>query len=62
MKITELYKVLGEPYEDINNQILLEMFQTAQKKGFDIYKLEKDFYLTILLILVSRNCPELVFK
>lgn len=62
MKITELSKILWEPYEDINEKILRAMLESEKSEGFDIYKLEKDFYLTILLILISRNHPELIFK
>ncbi len=62
MQITQLSKILWSPYEDINKEILLEMLTSGQSQGFSVYKLEKDFYLTILLILISRNFPELVFK
>jgi len=62
MKITELSKILGGTYENINEKILREMIESQQSQNFDIYKLEKDFYLTILLIVISRNHPELVFK
>ena len=62
MNITQLSKILWSPYEDINKEILLEMLSSGQSQGFSIYKLEKDFYLTILLIIISKNFPELVFK
>lgn len=62
MQITQLSKILWSPYEDINKEILLEMLTSGPSQGFSVYKLEKDFYLTILLILISKNFPELVFK
>lgn len=62
MQITQLAQILWSPYEDINKAILLEMLATAQSQGFPILKLEKDFYLTILLILISKHFPNLIFK
>ncbi len=62
MKILKLSKFLWNPYEDINKKILLEMIETAKSEGFDIYRMEKDFYLTVFLILISRKYPDLVFK
>ena len=62
MKILKLSEILWKPYEDINKKILFEMIDTAKSNGFDIYRIEKDFYLTVFLILISREYPELIFK
>jgi len=38
------------------------MLASGQSQGFGVHKLEKDFYLTILLIIISKHFPELIFK
>lgn len=40
----------------------ITILELANKKGFDKDKLEKDFYLTAILIYIGQNHPELIFK
>lgn len=48
-------------YDDMLMSVLQTMVYQYRDQ-FDIYKLEKDFYLTVLLIDFGRNFPELIFK
>lgn len=59
--IIELSKLL-EGYDDISSDVLEPMLREHESTGFDIYKLEKDFLLTVLLIYFGQNNPELIFK
>ncbi|PJA48496.1 MAG: hypothetical protein CO170_02555 [candidate division SR1 bacterium CG_4_9_14_3_um_filter_40_9] len=56
----ELSQVL-DGYEDIDWKLLEPMLREHEAK-FDIYKLEKDFLLTIILIYLGKHHPELIFK
>ncbi len=40
----------------------LEILESSNSYGFDAYKLEKDFLLTVILIFIWRHYKELVFK
>jgi len=40
----------------------LETLELSNSYGFDAYKLEKDFLLTVILIFIWRHYKELVFK
>ena len=60
MQTLLLSKFLPE-YEDIGWDFLETMIY-AHQETFDVYKLEKDFYLTLLLVYFGKHCPELVFK
>jgi len=40
----------------------LEILELSNSYGFDAYKLEKDFLLTVILIFIWRHYKELVFK
>ncbi len=40
----------------------LEILESSNSHGFDAYKLEKDFLLTVILIFIWRHYKELVFK
>lgn len=59
MKIA-LSRFLNE-YADVNEDILAQMI-AKHTDQFDRNKLEKDFYLTILLIHIGKIYPELIFK
>lgn len=58
--IIELSKVIAG-YEDIDENLLEPMLREYGEK-FDIYKLEKDFLLTIILIYLGQHNLELIFK
>jgi len=40
----------------------LEILESSNSYGFDAYKLEKDFLLTVILIFIWRHYKELIFK
>lgn len=40
----------------------LEILESSNSHGFDAYKLEKDFLLTVILIFIWRHYKELIFK
>lgn len=40
----------------------LEILDSSNSYGFDAYKLEKDFLLTVILIFIWRHYKELIFK
>lgn len=39
-----------------------QLIKDSNKKNFDIFKLEKDFRLTIILHRITKNIPEITFK
>lgn len=47
---------------DYSKKDFLEILESSNSHGFDAYKLEKDFLLTVILIFIWRHYKELVFK
>lgn len=47
---------------DYSKKDFLEILESSNSYGFDAYKLEKDFLLTVILIFIWRHHKELVFK
>ncbi len=47
---------------DYSKKDFLEILELSNSYGFDAYKLEKDFLLTVILIFIWRNYKELIFK
>lgn len=45
-----------------NDEDIVHVIEQANTKGFDRYKLEKDFWLTICLQYLATTCPEIAFK
>ncbi len=61
--IKEIIQLLGYPIPLRHDQeMITTIIAIADQHGFDRYKLEKDFWLTVLLINLGRQCPELTFK
>lgn len=49
-------------YENIKKDEFIKIINLSNKKEFDIYKYEKDFLLTLILIKFWQKYPDLVFK
>ncbi len=47
---------------DYSKKDFLEILELSNRYGFDAYKLEKDFLLTVILIFIWKHYEELVFK
>jgi len=47
---------------DYSKKDFLEILESSNSHGFDAYKLEKDFLLTVILIFIWRHYKELIFK
>lgn len=47
---------------DYSKKDFLEILESSNSHGFDAYKLEKDFLLTVILIFIWKHYKELVFK
>jgi len=47
---------------DYSKKDFLEILESSNSYGFNAYKLEKDFILTVILIFIWRHYKELVFK
>lgn len=47
---------------DYSKKDFLEILELSNSYGFDAYKLEKDFLLTVILIFIWRHYKELIFK
>jgi len=45
-----------------NKKEFLQLIEYSNINNFNIYKLEKDFLLTVILIFLWKNYPELIFK
>ncbi|MFZ2256397.1 MAG: hypothetical protein WAW30_07850 [Patescibacteria group bacterium] len=46
----------------MSREVFFDVLSDANKNRFNIYKMEKDFLLTLILIQFSDTFPDLVFK
>lgn len=51
-----------ENYQNIQKDEFIKIINLSNKKEFDIYKYEKDFLLTLILIKFWEKYPDLIFK
>jgi hypothetical protein len=51
-----------EKYQNMKKDEFIKIINISNKKEFNIYKFEKDFLLTIILIKFGEKYPDLVFK
>ncbi|MBW7954956.1 nucleotidyl transferase AbiEii/AbiGii toxin family protein [Candidatus Gracilibacteria bacterium] len=49
-------------YQNIKKDEFIKIINLSNKKEFDIYKYEKDFLLTLILIKFGEKYPDLIFK
>jgi uncharacterized protein len=49
-------------YQNIKKDEFIKIINLSNKKEFDIYKYEKDFLLTLILIKFWEKYPDLIFK
>ena len=61
MYINNIKKFIWTEF-DYSKKDFLEILESSNSYGFDAYKLEKDFLLTVILIFIWRHYKELVFK
>ncbi|PJA48477.1 MAG: hypothetical protein CO170_02590 [candidate division SR1 bacterium CG_4_9_14_3_um_filter_40_9] len=61
MYIDHIKKFIGIDF-DYSKKDFLEILELSNSHGFDAYKLEKDFLLTVILIFIGRHYKELIFK
>lgn len=58
----EKIKDFLEKYQNIKKDEFIKIINLSNKKEFDIYKYEKDFLLTLILIKFWEKYPDLIFK
>lgn len=58
----EKISIFLDGYKNIKNEEFISIINISNKKDFDIYKYEKDFLLTLILIKFWQKYPDLVFK
>ncbi len=51
-----------EKYQNIEKQQFLDILSTSNIHGFEPFKFEKDFLLTLILIKFGEKYPDLIFK
>lgn len=51
-----------EKYKNLKKEEYVKMLNISNEKVFDIYKFEKDFLLTLILIKFWEKYPDLIFK
>lgn len=51
-----------EKYKNLKKEEFIKIINLSNEKGFDIYKFEKDFLLTLILIRFGEKYPDLIFK
>jgi predicted nucleotidyltransferase component of viral defense system len=51
-----------EKYPNIEKQQFLEILSISNTQGFEPFKFEKDFLLTLILIKFGEKYPDLIFK
>ncbi|HRX64274.1 MAG TPA: nucleotidyl transferase AbiEii/AbiGii toxin family protein [Candidatus Absconditabacterales bacterium] len=61
MYINNIKKFIGVDF-NYSKKDFLEILESSNSYGFDAYKLEKDFLLTVILIFIGRHYKELIFK
>lgn len=61
MYIKKINEFLSD-YENIDKNMYLSILEKSNTKHFDIYKFEKDFVLTFVLIKFWEKYPDLIFK
>ncbi len=61
MYIEKIHEFL-ENYENIDKNTFLKILSKSNNKWFYSILFEKDFLLTLILIKISKECPDLIFK
>ncbi|MFZ2337877.1 MAG: hypothetical protein WAW59_07060 [Patescibacteria group bacterium] len=55
-------KLFHPAHSNMSREVFFDVLSDANKNRFNIYKMEKDFLLTLILIQFSDTFPDLVFK